>query len=86
MWTEVLNKPKHEKVFRDFIEELINYEVYYEEEAERINISDSIEWVVPEEDNQLSTVQNGLSHSDAVQTGIGQKNELSTHSPQECVE
>ena len=61
MWTDVLNKQKKGKVFRELKGQLMNVEVDYEKKVERKNISDSIAGVIPEEENELNTVIKRLS-------------------------
>ena len=70
----------------DFVGELMNIEVDYDDKVDRKNISDRISGVISEEVNELNTVKKILSYSESVQTVIVKKNTISTHSPQECVE
>ena len=86
MWVDVLINPKQGKVFREFIGELINLELDYDDEVESKNMSDRIEGVLSEEANELNTVQKILSYRKGVQAGSGQKTSLSTYSPHDCVE
>ena len=81
----MLKKPKQGKFFREFRGELINVDVDYDDKVESNNISDRIAGVISEEVNELNTVKMRLSYSESVQTGIGQKTPISTHSLQECV-
>ena len=57
MWADVLNKPKQYKVFKEYIVQLMNIEVDYDDEVERNNMSDRISEVIPEEVNELNKLQ-----------------------------
>ena len=57
MCEEVMNKPKQGKFFREFIGELINFEVDYDEEVESNNTCDRTAGVLSEDTNELNTVK-----------------------------
>ena len=65
MWSNVLNKPKLSKVFREFRGELMNTKVDYDNEVERENTSDKISGLVSDESNKLNSIQRRLSYSEA---------------------
>ena len=46
MWEDVLKNTKQGKVFREFIEELMNVEVEYDEKVEMNNTSENIAGVI----------------------------------------
>ena len=73
------HKPKQGNVFREFRVDIMNVDVYYDNEEESNNTSDRIAGVIPEETNELNTVKTRISYNDAVQTGNGQKTALYTH-------
>ena len=57
MWPDVLRNSKQGKIFREFIGELINVEVDYDEEVESNNTCDRTAGVLSEDTNELNTVK-----------------------------
>ena len=82
MWADVINKPKQGKVFR----ELMNVAINNDGDIEKANTSDWIAGMEAEEGKVSNTRTKKLSCSEVVRTWSGQKKEISTHPPQECVE
>ena len=57
MLEDVLNNPKQGKVFREFIGDLMNAKVDYDDKEERNNMSDRTAGVIPEEAIELNMVK-----------------------------
>ena len=58
VWADVLNKPRQENIFREFRGEMMNLGIGYDDQIWRLNTSNGIAGVVPEEEIETRTMPN----------------------------